>query len=178
MTWHRITGVLMLTAALTGCEKLSTLPFVGKYFAKGAEPAVPTAPAMDSVVAPADTAPPPAPPPPPVTARPRPVPDEPWIPVDTGTVSPGMTRDEVIAVWGVPVSERQDGDWQYLYFRNGCEVSCGTFDVVFLQGGQVVDAVVRGPGHTYTGQSSSPPDRMPEASLPTAAAAPIPDVPQ
>ena len=49
--------------------------------------------------------------------------DEPWTPTDTGTVNPGMTRDEVVAVWGAPVTERTDGAWTYLYYRNGCEVS-------------------------------------------------------
>jgi len=29
-------------------------------------------------------------------------------------------------------------------------------DVVFLQSGQIVDAVLRWPGHRYSGQSSSP----------------------
>lgn len=86
--------------------------------------------------------------------------DEPWTPTSTGTISPGMDRDQVVGVWGAPVTERTAGDWTYLYFRNGCEVSCGTFDVVFLQGGHVVDAIVRGPGHTYDGTSSSPPGRQ------------------
>src|SRR3989442_3244245 len=44
----------------------------------------------------------------------------------------------------------------YLYYRNGCEFTCGTEDVVFLQNGKVVDAVLRWPGHRYSGQSSSP----------------------
>ena len=67
-----------------------------------------------------------------------------------------MTRDQVIAVWGPPVAERSRESWTYLFFRNGCEATCGTFDTVFLENGQVVDAVVRGPGHTYAGVSSSP----------------------
>jgi hypothetical protein len=67
-----------------------------------------------------------------------------------------MTRDDVIGVWGPPVAERTLGAWTYLYFRNGCEASCGTFDVVFLQDGQVVNAIVRGAGHTYGGTSTSP----------------------
>jgi hypothetical protein len=71
-----------------------------------------------------------------------------------------MTREQVIALWGLPVAERSVGDRNYLYFRNGCEVTCGTFDVVFLEGGQVVDAIVRGPGHNYAGTSSSPRDRI------------------
>jgi hypothetical protein len=86
--------------------------------------------------------------------------DEPWTPTSTGTISPSMDRDQVVAVWGPPVAERTAGDWTYLYYRNGCEASCGTFDVVFLQGGHVVDAIVRGPGHTYDGTSSSPPGRQ------------------
>lgn len=85
--------------------------------------------------------------------------DEPWTPTFTGTIDPGMTADQVIATWGPPVAERTAGPWMYLYFRNGCEVTCGTFDVVFLQDGQVVDAIVRGQGHAYSGVSSSPPGR-------------------
>ena len=106
--------------------------------------------------APAATAPPPAPPaapaPPQVAVR-----DEPYASEDTGTIAPGMSQNEVIAMWGVPVSARTIGDMTYLYFRNGCEASCGTMDVVFLQNGAVVDAIVRWPGHNYAGESSSPP---------------------
>jgi hypothetical protein len=93
--------------------------------------------------------------------------DEPWTPTDTGTVNPGMTRDQVVAVWGAPVTERTMGAWTYLYYRNGCEASCGTFDVVFLDNGQVVNAIVRGRGHTYSGTSSSPAGVTPKATLPT-----------
>jgi hypothetical protein len=67
-----------------------------------------------------------------------------------------MSRAEVIEVWGEPVTERTADGRAYLYYRNGCEVTCGTFDVVFFEGGQVVDAIVRGRGHTYAGTSSSP----------------------
>lgn len=91
--------------------------------------------------------------------------DEPWTPTQTGTVSPGMDRDQVIAVWGKPVAERSEGSWTYLYFRNGCEASCGTFDVVFLEGGKVVDAIVRGAGHVYDGTSSSPRGRKAEPTI-------------
>lgn len=117
------------------------------------------APPAETAAAPPST---PAPQPAPKPAAPqraRPLVDEPWTPTDTGTVRPGMSRDDVIAVWGSPVAERTAGNWTYLYYRNGCEVSCGTFDVVFLENGQVVDAIVRGPGHTYAGVSSSPKDR-------------------
>jgi hypothetical protein len=89
----------------------------------------------------------------------RPLADEPWTPTNTGTVDPGMSRDQVVATWGPPVAERTTGGWTYLYFRNGCEVSCGTFDVVFLENGLVVDAIVRHAAHGYSGTSSSPPGR-------------------
>jgi hypothetical protein len=91
----------------------------------------------------------------------------PWTPTHTGTVEPGMTRDQVVEVWGDPVTERALGAWSYLYFRNGCEISCGTYDVVLLDGGQVVDAIVRGRGHVYAGVSSSPPERAAEFTPPT-----------
>jgi hypothetical protein len=97
--------------------------------------------------------------------------DEPWTPTDTGTVTPGMAREQVVGLWGQPVAERAAGAWTYLYYRNGCEVSCGTFDVVFLENGQVVDAIVRGPGHAYAGSSSSPPGREPAANVPRAGGA-------
>ena len=77
---------------------------------------------------------------------------------------PGMSRDEVVAEWGEPVTERTLGEWSYLYFRNGCEIRCGTYDIVMLQGGQVVDAVVRAPNNAYSGVSSSPPDREAESA--------------
>lgn len=96
--------------------------------------------------------------------------DRPWNPTHTGTVDPGMTRDQVIAVWGEPMVERSADNWVYLYFRNGCEVSCGTDDVVLLQDGQVVDAIVRGQGHTYSGVSSSPPGRTAALTLPSGGA--------
>lgn len=126
-------------------------------------------------------------PPPPTTTEPAPPPpveqapvtvanrssnvayDEPWTPEHTGTVDPGMSYDDVVAVWGEPVTDRMADGRRYLYFRNGCEASCGTFDVVFLEGGQVVDAIVRGSGHTYSGTSSSPSGVEPMATLPAAA---------
>lgn len=92
--------------------------------------------------------------------------DEPWMPEFTGTVSPGMSRDAVVGQWGEPVLERTAGDFTFMYFRNGCEVTCGIYDVVFLEDGQVVDAIVRFAGHTYTGISSSPPDRAAEFTPP------------
>lgn len=181
-----------LAVGLTACDKLpdvksklSGLPLVGKFFEAEQVVAAPdTAAAADSAAA-ADTsrrapAQPPRAAAQPPAARPQPATpmrraaapvrrqlvDEPWFPVDTGTVRPGMTRDDVVGVWGAPVAERVAGNRGYLYFRNGCEVTCGTFDVVFLENGQVVDAIVRGPGHTYAGMSSSPPNRTAEYTPP------------
>ncbi len=95
--------------------------------------------------------------------------DEPWTPSFTGTVSPGMSRDAVVEHWGEPVLERTAGTFTFMYFRNGCEVTCGTYDVLFLENEQVVDAIVRFAGHTYTGVSSSPPDRAAEFTPPVPA---------
>ena len=88
--------------------------------------------------------------------------EEPWFPTQTGTIQPGWTAEDVVSVWGDPVLERTVGDWKYLYFRNGCERACGTYDLVILERNQVVDAIVRGTGHTYAGVSSSPPGRLAE----------------
>lgn len=96
----------------------------------------------------------------------RPLVDEPWTTSDTGTVAPAMSRDQVIALWGPPVVERTAGAWTYLYYRNGCEVTCGTFDVIFLENGQVVDAILRWAGHRYSGTSSSPPGQEALPTLP------------
>ena len=89
-------------------------------------------------------------------AVPLPARDVPYNSPDTGTISPGMSEREVYAVWGPPNAVRRQGDMTYLYYPNGCEYTCGTADVVFLQTGKVVDAVLRWPGHGYSGQSSSP----------------------
>ncbi len=154
MRWQALLAAAALV--LGGCDKI---PFLGK---KEAPPDTTARIAPAATAAPVDTAAPSTDTTPPAQ---RPAParvlvDEPWTPLDTGTVTPGMTREQVIALWGVPVAERTVGNRTYLYFRNGCEVSCGTFDVVFLEGGQVVDAIVRGPGHNYAGTSSSPRDRV------------------
>ncbi len=174
-------------------KKLADLPLVGKYFTEGTLDTAAVRVAAESAradsarraradsvrraVAQAQQQTQPAatparqPTPPAATRRPaaaatRSLVDEPWFPTDTGTVRPGMTRDQVVSVWGAPVAERFAGTRGYLYYRNGCEVSCGTFDVVFLENGQVVDAIVRGRGHTYAGTSSSPPNRTAEYTPP------------
>jgi SmpA / OmlA family len=146
-TW-KFVPILVLAAA--ACGK--------KAEEQQAAPAQPAATATPDTAAAMPTPPPAAPVRTSQAAMPTmPAVDEPWTPTDTGAVSPGMTRDQVVAVWGAPVTERTLGAWTYLYYRNGCEASCGTFDVVFLDDGQVVNAIVRGRGHTFTGTSTSPP---------------------
>lgn len=90
--------------------------------------------------------------------------DVPYISEDTGTVNPGMTEREVYELWAAPAAVRRVGEYTYLFFRNGCEYTCGTMDVVTLQNGKVVDAIVRWDGHRYSGESSSPPGKVPYAN--------------
>jgi hypothetical protein len=87
--------------------------------------------------------------------------DVPYVSDDTGTVNPGMSEREVYEMWAAPAAVRRVGEYTYLFFRNGCEYTCGTMDVVTLQTGRVVDAIVRWDGHRYSGESSSPPGRVP-----------------
>ncbi|HEY6809209.1 MAG TPA: hypothetical protein VI160_10535, partial [Gemmatimonadales bacterium] len=101
--------------------------------------------------------------PPASLAAARPVRDTPYDSPDTGTVAPGMSERDVETLWGPPVSTRTMGAFTYLYYHNSCERSCGTADVVTLQDNKVVDAVVRWPGHVYSGQSSSPAATTPHA---------------
>lgn len=71
-------------------------------------------------------------------------------------IQPGMTEDEVKAVFGDPDGMRTRGPFTFYFYINGCEDECGWPDVVFFQGGQVVDAILRAPWREYGGMSSSP----------------------
>lgn len=161
----------LLAIATSGCEQIKSqyTKIKDTIAAKIAErrgraPAAPAQPAPAPVtpqtLPPAPPAPPPANPARHAAAQapqlPRPTRDVPYDSPDTGTVAPGMAEKEVYALWGPPVAVRRQGDMTFLYYRNDCEYTCGTEDVVFLQNGQVVDAVLRWPGHRYSGQSSSP----------------------
>ncbi len=72
------------------------------------------------------------------------------------TVEPGMTREQVIATLGEPLSTRRFQGHTYLLFQNGCEKKCGMNDLVVLDSGKVVDAVFRSSARHYSGKSSSP----------------------
>ena len=54
-----------------------------------------------------------------------------------------MTKDQVVAKLGEPLSVRSRNSFTYLLYRNGCEKKCGMNDLVVLDSGKVVDAVFR-----------------------------------
>jgi hypothetical protein len=72
------------------------------------------------------------------------------------TIDPGMSRDQVVAKLGEPLSARSSDGHMYLFYRNGCEKKCGMNDLVVLDSGKVVDAVFRSPSRKFSGASSSP----------------------
>lgn len=165
-----LTMLALLAVATSGCEQVKGLIARIRGTDTTATAAAPPPPA-DTALTPTTPATGPstgaqAPPPPEMPQSPVLLRDEPYVSDDTGTIAPGMTEREVYALWGAPAAVRKSGDMTYLYFKNGCEYTCGTMDVVFLQGGSVVDAIVRWPGHGYSGESSSPPGRK---GAPTAA---------
>ena len=156
----------LLAVATSGCDKIKGV-FTKKRGTATQTRAAADAARRDSIARAQAAAqqPPPAPPPPAPSAA-RPVRDMPYTSEDTGTVAPGMAERDVYALWGPPQEVRRAAEWIYIYYPNGCERTCGTADVVILQNGQVVDAIVRWPGHGYSGQSSSPPGRTPAMTQP------------
>jgi len=78
------------------------------------------------------------------------------------TIDPGMTRDQVVEHLGKPLNERKTGNAWFMFYRNGCERSCGMNDLVILEDGKVVDAIFRSPSRHYTAASSSPTGVRPE----------------
>ncbi len=169
----------LLAVATTGCDKIKLA--IDKI--KGRKPATQTAarpavPSGDTAKRPAAPAPgqpaarpstrEPREPPQTVVSRPPQAPvvphpnrDVPYVSEDTGTIAPGMGERDIYSIWGQPVAVRRETEYTYLYFQNGCEWTCGMQDLVILQNGKVVDAVLRWPGHGYSGQSSSPPGKKP-----------------
>jgi hypothetical protein len=167
----------LLAIATSGCEQIKSQytkirDTIAAKIAerRGLKPAAP-APAQPAPATPQPAPPATAPAKPPAHRTPAiPVPQGPVatrdVPYDskyTGTVDPGMSEKDVYAVWGPPAGVRRQGEFTYLFFPNGCEYTCGTADVVILQNNKIVDAVVRWPGHHYSGQSSSPAATQPHA---------------
>ena len=166
MRRNAVTVCVLLAVASGACKKEGEQP-PGAAAAPDTSAAADTGTMAPASQAPATTTPSrieTAPPPPVRTAAA--VQDVPYVSDDTGTVAPGMSEAEVVAMWGAPVARSRTGAMTYLYFPNGCERSCGTMDVVFLENDRVVDAVLRWPGHGYSGQSSSPPGTTPAATPP------------
>jgi hypothetical protein len=71
-------------------------------------------------------------------------------------IDPGMSKTQVIEHLGQPQSLKTADTTLYMYYRNGCEKTCGMNDVVILVHDKVVDAIFRDPSRKYTGESSSP----------------------
>lgn len=72
------------------------------------------------------------------------------------TIDPGMSRAQVVAKLGEPLSTRSYDGHTYLLYRNGCERSCGMSDLVVLDSDKVVDAIFRSRARRFSGTSSSP----------------------
>jgi hypothetical protein len=72
------------------------------------------------------------------------------------TIDSGMTRAQVVAKLGEPMSARTYDGHTYLLYKNGCERSCGMSDLVVLDSDKVVDAIFRSNARRYSGTSSSP----------------------
>ncbi len=85
------------------------------------------------------------------------------------TVRPGMSRSQVVAALGEPLTSRRANVMEYLFYRNSCVRRCGMHDLVILQRDSVVDAIFRDARRRYTGESSSP-RAIPAAAARTRAA--------
>jgi hypothetical protein len=78
------------------------------------------------------------------------------------TIDPGMTREQVVERLGKPLNERKTGNSWFMFYRNGCERSCGMNDLVILEDDKVVDAIFRSPTRHYSVASTSPTGVRPE----------------
>jgi hypothetical protein len=72
------------------------------------------------------------------------------------TVSPGMSRAQVVAALGAPATLRTASEFTYMFYPNSCGRECGMNDLVILKHDSVTDAIFRSPNRHYTGTSSSP----------------------
>ncbi|HEX2204115.1 MAG TPA: outer membrane protein assembly factor BamE, partial [Longimicrobium sp.] len=91
-----------------------------------------------------------------------------------GTISPGMTAEQVRASFGAPATTRAAGEWTYWYYHNGCPNRCGSDDVVFFRDQRVVAAVLRTPRRRFAGPGASDAlERHDDAPPPSAGARPV-----
>jgi hypothetical protein len=84
------------------------------------------------------------------------------------TISPGMTRADVVAALGAPATQRTASEFTYMFYPNACGRACGMNDLVILKHDSVSDAIFRSPNRHYTGTSSSP-EQTPPALAPRSA---------
>ena len=77
------------------------------------------------------------------------------------TVSPGMTRAQVIAALGAPATQRSANGFTYMFYSNTCGRACGMQDLVIMKGDSLADAIFRSANRHYTGTSSSPEEVAP-----------------
>ncbi len=80
------------------------------------------------------------------------------------TISPGMTRAQVVAELGAPTTQRTASEFTYMFYPNACGRECGMNDLVILKHDSVSDAIFRSPNRHYTGTSSSPEQAPPEVA--------------
>jgi hypothetical protein len=89
------------------------------------------------------------------------------------TVSPGMTRAQVIAALGAPATQRSANGFTYMFYPNTCGRACGMQDLVIMKGDSLADAIFRSANRHYTGTSSSPDEVAPEANAARPAPTPL-----
>jgi hypothetical protein len=95
-----------------------------------------------------------------------------------GTISQGMTAEQVRGVFGAPVAVRTSGEWTYWYYLNGCPVRCGSDDVVFFREDRVVAAVLRTPRRRFAGpRANDALERYDDVSAAAGAVAPAAEPP-
>ena len=89
------------------------------------------------------------------------------------TVSPGMTRAQVIAALGAPATQRSANGFTYMFYSNTCGRACGMQDLVIMKGDSLTDAIFRSTNRHYTGTSSSPESVAPATGNARPAATPL-----
>jgi hypothetical protein len=80
------------------------------------------------------------------------------------TISPGMTRAQVVAALGAPTTQRTASEFTYMFYPNSCGRACGMNDLVILKHDSVSDAIFRSPNRHYSGTSSSPQQTPPQVA--------------
>jgi hypothetical protein len=88
------------------------------------------------------------------------------------SIAPGMSRAQVVAILGAPVTQRSANGHTYMFYRNSCGRGCGMNDLVILKSDSVSDAIFRSPDRHYAGSSSSPDETPPSAPRMTPPAKP------